>query len=99
MIDDEIGFTVDERFDPSLAEKAAEGKPEKLKGEVTSFDVAANGFKLKLAKGGESEIVTNSTTQFKKGKDDSNFETVVTVGAKVDVSVLGGVAISVVVKK
>ena len=94
-----VGNNRAERFDPSLAEKAAEGKPEKLKGEVTSFDVAANGFKLKLAKGGESEIVTNSTTQFKKGKDDSNFETVVTVGAKVDVSVLGGVAISVVVKK
>lgn len=94
-----IGGNRAERFDSSLAEKAAEGKPEKIKGEVISIDATAKSFKLKMAKGGESEVSTNSTTKFQKGKDDANFETVVTAGAKVDVSILSGVAVIVTGKK
>jgi len=92
-----IGGNRAERFDATLAEKAAEGKPEKLKGEVVSLDATTNSFKLKLAKGGESVVTTNSTTKFLKGKDDADFDTVISVGAKLDVKIIADVAI--IVKK
>lgn len=94
-----VGSNREERFDPLLAEKAAEGKPDKLKGEVVALDATAMNFKLKLAKGSESEVATNSLTNFLKGKEESNFETVVTIGAKVDVAIMAGVAVNVTGKK
>lgn len=94
-----IGSSHEEQFDVSSAENVGEEKPLKVKGEITSFDPAGNCFKIKLAKGGESVIATNAITKFQKGKDDSTYENVITVGAKVDVSVLAGVAVAVVAKK
>ena len=94
-----IGSNREEQFNASLAEKTAEGKPEKMKGEVVAIDKMNMTFKLKMPKGKESEIATNSTTKYLIGKDDSDFETVVTAGAKVDVGIIAGVAVNVTVKK
>lgn len=82
-------------FDPSIAEKASEAKPEKIKGaEVLSVDTAAKKFKVK-ADGKEHEITTTDDTKFKKKNKAATFEAVVVVGAKLDLEVLNSVAVSV----
>lgn len=94
-----VGRSRAERFDVSIAERAADGKPEKLKGVVLSVDSAATSFKLKLTKGGDADITTTAATKFQKGKDDVTFEAIVTPNATLDVSVLKGIAVSVSAKK
>ena len=86
-------------FDAAIAEKASEAKPEKINGaEVLSVDYASKKFTIKV-KQGESEVSTSGDTEIKKGKDQAEFETVVTVGAKVNLKVLNGVAVSITTKK
>lgn len=94
-----IGKDREERFDASLAEKAGEAKPEKLKGEVVSVDVAAKKLKLKAGRGKEVEIAANDATAIIKGKDTVTFEVAVTVGAVLNLEVLNGVAVSITAKK
>ena len=94
----EVGKGDTHAFDATLAEKAAEGKPEKLKGEVVVVDAAAHKLTLKTKKGRdvkEVEIMTGNATKFQKGNDEATFETVVMVGAKLDIEVLSGVAVKV----
>lgn len=77
-------------FLPSSAEKASEGKPEKLKKqEVVSVDVAAKTFRVK---GREAQIGITAETTIKKGKADATFDDIVKVGAILDVDVLNSVA-------
>ncbi len=86
-------------FDASIAEKANAAKPEKMNGsEVISVDSENNAFKVKFKKK-DFEIGTNSETVIKKGKDIARFETIIKVGAKVDLEVKNGVAISITSKK
>lgn len=86
-------------FDVSMAEKASEAKAEKMNGaEVLSVDAVTKKFKVKV-KQKESEVSTNVETVIKKGKDQADFEAVVTVGAKLNLEVLNGVAISITAKK
>jgi len=86
-------------FDAAVAEKASEGKAEKMNGaEVLSVDADSKKFKVKV-KQREFEVSTNADTVIKKGKDQAEFETVVTIGAKVNLEVLNGVAVSITAKK
>jgi len=86
-------------FDVSLAEKAGEAKPEKVKGaQVVSVDAANKKFKLKV-KGKEIEVATNADTKIKKAKQPATFEAVITVGAKLELEVLNGVAVTITAKK
>jgi CRISPR-associated protein Csb1 len=94
-----VGKGREEPFDPAMAERASEAKPDKLKGEVIQLDPTTRSFKLRMAKGKESELTTDSSTKFQKGKEDSNFESVVMAGAKVDVESLAGLAVRVAAKK
>lgn len=89
-------------FNKELAEKDIKGDGEKLKGEVVSLDIAQKKFKLKTGKGRdvkEVEVATNDSTTFLKGKTESAFDQVVTVGAKLDVEVANNVAVKVTGKK
>lgn len=94
-----IGKDREERFDASLAEKAGEAKPDKVKGEIVSVDVAGKTFKLKAGRGKEIEITSNDMTAIMKGKDAATFETAVTVGATLNLEVLNGVAVKITGKK
>lgn len=94
-----VGQSRSERFDVSLAEKAADGKPEKIKGVVLLVDSLAKSFKLKLIKGNEVDVTTTTATKFQKGKDDATFDAIVTPSATLDVSILKGIAVSVNAKK
>lgn len=81
-------------FDPLIADKAREAKPEKIKGaEVLSVDTVAQKFKVR-ANGTEHEIATTDETKFKKKNKAAAFE-VVAVGAKLDLEVVNGVAVTV----
>jgi CRISPR-associated protein Csb1 len=81
---------LEKEFIQSSAEKASEGKPEKLRGqEVVSVDVEAKTFKVK---GRESQIGIIEETAIKKGRTDASFEDVVKVGAKLDVEVSANTA-------
>jgi len=89
----------DNPFDVTIAEKASEAKPDKIKGaEVVSVDAAGKKFKIKV-KGKESEVATNGDTAIKKGKEPATFEAIVITGAKLDLEVLQGVAITITGKK
>lgn len=94
-----IGPNREERFDASLAEKAAEAKPEKLKGDVVSVDPAGRTFKLKAGRGKEAEITVNDSTVIKKGKESATFDEAVSVGATLNVEVLNSVAVAITAKK
>jgi CRISPR-associated protein Csb1 len=86
-------------FDSTIAEKASEAKPDKVRGaEVVSVDVADKKFKIK-ARGKESEVTTNADTAIKKGKVPADFDAVVTIGSKLDLEVLNGVAMTIAAKK
>ncbi|MBX3452704.1 MAG: type I-U CRISPR-associated protein Cas7 [Planctomycetaceae bacterium] len=81
---------LEKEFIQSSAEKAMEGKPEKLKGqEVVSVDADAKTFKIK---GRETQISVTDETTIKKGKTDATFEDVVKIEAKLDVEVLNNIA-------
>ncbi len=97
-----VGKDSEKRFEVSRAEKVAEGKPEKLKVEVISLDVAARTFKVKTGKGKdvkEIDITTNDDTAITKGKDTLAFDSVVVAGALLDIELLNGIAIKVTSKK
>jgi hypothetical protein len=83
----------EERFDASLAEKAGEAKPEKVNGKVVS--VEGKKFKLKPGRGKEIEISATDATKITRGQEGTTFETVVTVGATLNLEVINGVAISI----
>ncbi|MBI2806677.1 MAG: type I-U CRISPR-associated protein Cas7 [Planctomycetes bacterium] len=92
-----VGKDDEQPFDAAIAEKAAE-KPDKVKGDVVSVDATARTLTLKTGRGKDIKevgIVTTDTTKFQKGKEDATFETVVTVGAKLDVEVVSGAAVKV----
>lgn len=79
---------LEKEFIQSSAEKASEGKPEKLrKQEVVSVD--AKTFKVK---GRETQIGVTDETSIKMGKADAAFDVVVKVGATLDIDVLNNVA-------
>ena len=89
------GSDREERFDASLAEKASEGKPEKLKGEVATVDLATKKFKLKSGTGKavkETEFTVGDSTVISKGKETATFELTVVVGRKVNIEHLNGIA-------
>jgi CRISPR-associated protein Csb1 len=94
-----IGKDREERFDATLAEKAGEAKPEKVKGEVISVDVDGKKFKLRVGRGKEIEITATNTTAITKGKDATTFEAAVTVGATLKLDVMSGVAVTITGKK
>src|SRR5262249_20322671 len=86
-------------FDVSIAEKAGEGKPEKVKGAlVVSVDADNQKFRIKV-KGAETEVTTNAETTITKDKHPVTFDAVISVGAKLDLEVLNGVAVTIKVKK
>jgi CRISPR-associated protein Csb1 len=86
-------------FDVAIAEKAGEATPEKVKGaQVVWVDAVNKRFKIKV-KGRETEVATNADTKVTKGKEPASFEAVIMVGAKLNLEVLQGVAISVAAKK
>jgi CRISPR-associated protein Csb1 len=89
----------EESFDASLAEKAAEAKVEKRKGEVVAADLVGKTFKLKVNRGAEVEVVVNDSTVVKKGKEPATFDDVVTVGARLSVDVLNGIAVAITAKR
>ena len=81
---------LEKEFVPSIAEKASEGKPEKLKKqEVLWLDADARTF---CVKGREAKIGTTDGTTIKKGKADATFEDVVVVGATLDIDVVNKLA-------
>jgi CRISPR-associated protein Csb1 len=81
---------LEKEFVPSSAEKASEGKPEKLKKqEVVSVDADAKTFSVK---GRETQIGITDETSIKRGRTDGTFEDVVKVGATLDIDVLNNVA-------
>jgi CRISPR-associated protein Csb1 len=81
---------LEKEFIQSSAEKASEGKAEKLKGlEILSVDPEAKVFTVK---GRESHIQITEETVIKKGKVDASFEDIVKVGAKLDAEVLNNIA-------
>lgn len=97
-----VGKNRDVVFDKELAGKDIKGDKEKMKGEVVSLDPAEKKFKLKTGKGKdqkEIEVATNDSTSFMKGKEESAFDQVVVVGAKLDVEIISGVAVKVTGKK
>ena len=94
-----IGPNREERFDAALGERAAEAKPDKLKGEVVSVNLDKRSFKLKATRGKESEVTANDATVIKKGKDLANFDEVVAVGTTLNVEVADSVALAITVKK
>lgn len=86
-------------FDASIAEKASEAKAERInRAEVLSVDGGGKKFKVKI-KQKESDVSVNLDTVIKKGKNLAEFEDVVAVGAKVNLEVLNGVAVSIIAKK
>jgi len=86
-------------FDPSIAEKAGEAKPEKMNGaEVISVDAATKKFRVKF-KQKDFEVTANAETVIKRGKDQTEFESVVNIGAKLNLEVLNSVASSITAKK
>lgn len=87
----------EERFDTAIAEKAAEVKPEKLKGDVASVDPVGRKFKLKAGRGQEAEIIVNDATVITKGKEPATFDEAITVGATLKIEVLNSVAVTVAV--
>ena len=89
----------EERFNANLAEKAAESKPEKLKGEVVSVDRAGRTFKLKAGRSRDAEIAVHDSTVIKKGKEPTTFDEAVAVGATLNVEVLNSVAVAITAKK
>jgi CRISPR-associated protein Csb1 len=98
----EFGIDTSERakeFDVTLAEKASEAKPEKLSGaEVLSVDATEKRFKIKFKKK-ELEVSANPETKILKDKEPAAFEVVVTPGAKLNLELLQGVAITITAKK
>lgn len=96
-----IGGNRAERFDASLAEKAAEGKSEKLKGEVTAVEVATKKFKLKSGTGRaakETEVAAGDSTVISKGRQPASFELTVVTGNKIEVEHLNGIALKITAK-
>lgn len=93
-----IGKDREEKFDASLAEKAAEGKVEKFNGfSVTTVDVPGN--KLKAKKGNKQfECSVTAATVITKGNEPATFESAVVIGTKLDAEVLNGVAVKITVK-
>lgn len=86
-------------FDAAIAEKASEAKPEKMNAaEVLSVDAATKKFRIKFRQK-EAEVTTIADTVIKKGKDQAEFGSVVAVGAKVNLEILNGVAVSITAKK
>ncbi|MFA7236699.1 MAG: type I-U CRISPR-associated RAMP protein Csb1/Cas7u [Phycisphaeraceae bacterium] len=86
-------------FDVSIAEKASEAKPEKMNGaEVVSVDTAGKTFKVKFKKK-ESDVSTNTDTIIQKGNEVAAFEAVVILGAKLNLKVLNGMAVTITAKK
>jgi CRISPR-associated protein Csb1 len=85
-------------FDVSLAERASAAKPEKLSAEVLSVDTTGKQFKIKFKKK-ELEVSTSPETKIMKGKEPAAFEAVVTPGARLNLEVLQGVALSITAKK
>ncbi len=61
-------------------------------------DVASKKFRIKV-KGKESEVTANADTAIKKGKEQAEFDAVVSVGAKLELEVLNGVAVTITAKK
>jgi CRISPR-associated protein Csb1 len=81
---------LEKEFNQSSAEKASEGKPEKIKkADVVAVDAVSRTFKVK---GRDEQIVVNEDTVFKKGKTDAMFADVVTVGTALDIEVVSNVA-------
>jgi CRISPR-associated protein Csb1 len=86
-------------FNVTLAEGAREAKPQKFKGaEVVSVDMDGKKFKITV-KGAETEIAASAETTITKAKQPATFGTVVVVGAKLELEVLNGVAVTISAKK
>jgi CRISPR-associated protein Csb1 len=97
-----VGKNRDVAFDRGLAEKDIKGESDKAKGEVASLDTTEKRLKLKIGKGKDREeidVTTNDSTVFMKGKEESTFDKVVAVGAKLEVEVVNGIAVKVTGKK
>lgn len=94
-----IGPNREEQFDVSVAQKAAESKPEKLKGDVVALDSAGRTFRLKQVRGKVSEIAVNDSTIITKGKETATFDAIVALGAALNVEVLNGVATVITAKR
>jgi CRISPR-associated protein Csb1 len=87
-----VGKNREEPFDASLAEKAGEAKVEKLANcTVTTVDGVARKFKAK--KGNKQhDISVTPETEITKADIAAAFDVAVTVGAKLDIEHVGGVA-------
>lgn len=84
---------LEKEFLQSSAEKASEGKAEKLKRQdVASVDTESKTFTVK---GREKPISITEETSIKKGRSDAKFEEVVIVGATLEIEVLNHVAKSI----
>jgi len=97
-----VGKNRDVTFDKKLAEKDIKGDEDKLKGEVLSLDPAEKNLKLNVGKKNkpmEIDVTTDERTSFLKGKEESFFEEVVILGAKLDVELANGVAVKITGKK
>jgi CRISPR-associated protein Csb1 len=87
-------------FDVTLAEKAAEDKPEKLKGEVVAVDTANKKFRVKTGTRQatkEVELTASDATTITKGREPATFEALVT-SAKVEIEHVNGTAIKITIK-
>lgn len=86
------------QFDQTLAARDIRGDGERLKGEVVAFDAQTRSVILKVGKKGqqnEIKVATDESTSFQRGKEESTFGAVVSRGAKIEVVVAGGVAVTV----
>lgn len=93
-----VGPDREERFEATLAEKAGEAKPVKMKGEVVAVNPVDKKFKLKV-KGKEHEIIVNDGTVLTKENLPSTFDVVLVIGASVNIELLNGIATSIIAKK
>jgi CRISPR-associated protein Csb1 len=87
-------------FDVSLAEKAAEDKPEKLKGVVAAVDTANKKFSVKSGTGRTAkdvELTASDVSTITKDKEPATFEAIVT-GAKIEVEHVNGSATKITIK-
>lgn len=84
---------LEKEFSQASAEKANEGKPEKIKAaEVVTVDFEKKSFKIK---GRESALIVSDSTSVKKGRTDLPFDNVVKIGATLDIEVLANIAKSI----
>lgn len=84
---------LEKEFSQSSAEKASQGKPEKIKSaEVVSVDSEKKSFKIK---GRDAELKINDEASIKKGRKDSTFEEVVRIGTTIEIEVVADVVKSI----